>query len=129
MEEKTGLAGMAGMAGKKGGKQGRDWKFGMRIAFSAAVFALVVGVFMEVVSSFSGRARAQGAETLQSAITRACVQCYAMEGRYPPSVEYLEEEYGIQIDRERYYVFYDGFASNIMPEITVVPAEGGGGDE
>ena len=37
-------------------------------------------------------------------------------------IEYLEEHYGIQIDRERYNVFYEGFASNIMPDITVIPA-------
>ena len=38
-------------------------------------------------------------------------------------MEYLEENYGIQIDRERYYVFYEGFASNVMPDITVISAE------
>ena len=63
------------------------------------------------------------AETLRKAITRACIQCYAIEGRYPPGVEYLEENYGIQIDHDKYNVFYDGFASNIMPEITVIPVE------
>jgi len=47
------------------------------------------------------------------------VQCYAIEGRYPPSVAYLEENYGVKIDRERFDVFYEGFASNIMPSITV----------
>ena len=47
----------------------------------------------------------------------------AIEGRYPPSVEYLEENYGVQIDHDKYNVFYDGFASNIMPEITVILAE------
>ena len=31
----------------------------------------------------------------------------------------------IIIDRERYNVFYSGFASNIMPDITVIPAKGG----
>ena len=45
-------------------------------------------------------------------------QCYAIEGRYPPSVEYLEENYAVQINRKKYNVFYDGFASNVMPEIT-----------
>ena len=44
-------------------------------------------------------------ETLRKAITRACIQCYAIEGRYPPSVEYLEENYGIQIDHDKYNVF------------------------
>ena len=33
-------------------------------------------------------------ETLKKAIARASVQCYAIEGRYPPSIEYLEEHYG-----------------------------------
>ena len=37
--------------------------------------------------------------------------------------EYLEEHYGVQIDRTRYHVFYEGFASNIIPDITVIPAQ------
>ena len=47
----------------------------------------------------------------------------SIEGRYPPSVQYLQEHYGVQIDEDRYYVFYDGFASNLMPDITVIPAD------
>ena len=57
------------------------------------------------------------------AVKRASVQCYAIEGRYPPSVEYLEEHYGISIDRKAYNVFYSGWASNIMPDITIIPVE------
>ena len=67
------------------------------------------------------RTEEEGARNLVQAVRRASVQCYAIEGRYPPSVEYLEENYGIAIDRERYHVFYEGFASNIMPDITVFP--------
>ena len=74
---------------------------------------------------FLNRNGQRSQETLRKAITRACIQCYAIEGRYPPSVEYLEENYGIQIDHDKYNVFYDGFASNIMPDITVIPAKGG----
>ena len=85
---------------------------------SILLFFLVIGA-----STFSGKARSEGEVTLRNAIARATVQCYAIEGRYPPSVEYLEEHYGIQIDRKRYHVFYEGFASNIMPDITVIPAE------
>ena len=40
-------------------------------------------------------------------------------------MEYLEENYGVQIDHDKYNVFYDGFASNIMPEITVILADKG----
>ena len=59
----------------------------------------------------------------------ASVQCYAIEGRYPPSVEYLEENYGVQINRKKYNVFYDGFASNVMPEINIIPIEEQGASE
>ena len=64
---------------------------------------------------FLNRTGERSQETLRKAIARGCVQCYAIEGRYPPSV--------VQIDHDKYNVFYDGFASNIMPEITVILAE------
>lgn len=103
----------------------KNWKLVAGCIVTAAVFGVVVGLFLNGVFSFLGRAKTEGADNLQAAITRASVQCYAIEGRYPPSAEYLEEEYGISIDRDQYAVFYNGFASNIMPEITVVPLEGG----
>lgn len=90
---------------------------------SVLIFVLVIGAFVRGSESFSQKAHSEGEITLRNAISRATVQCYAIEGRYPPSVEYLEEHYGVQIDRARYHVFYEGFASNIMPDITVIPAQ------
>ncbi|MBE5973527.1 hypothetical protein [Lacrimispora xylanisolvens] len=86
---------------------------------SLGAFFLAVVLFVSSSLTFSKRSGERGAETLRDAIRRASVQCYAIEGRYPPSVEYLEENYGIKIDRDRYDVFYSGFASNFMPDITV----------
>lgn len=65
----------------------------------------------------------ESAQVLEDAIRRATVQCYALEGAYPESVSYLEEHYSLRIDYERYNVFYEGFASNVMPDITVIPKE------
>ena len=112
------------MADKKKGKRSIAG-----VLFSILMFAAVLWIFWMGVSFFSAKAGAEGAETLRRGISRASVQCYAIEGRYPPSVAYLEDNYGIQIDESRYNVFYSGFASNIMPEITVVPVkkESGGG--
>lgn len=90
---------------------------------SLVVFGAVVGLFLRGTLGFVTRAEEEGATALQKAVTRASVQCYAIEGRYPPSVQYLVDNYGIQIDEERYAVFYSGFASNVMPDITVVPLE------
>lgn len=64
-------------------------------------------------------ARAQ----LETALRRSAVACYAAEGRYPQDVAYLEEHYGIRIDRSRYVVFYEVYGSNLMPQITVLQRE------
>ena len=96
-----------------------SWKIIGGYLVSVAVFGAVIGVFLQGILSMSDRMEREGAETLRSAVARASVQCYAIEGRYPPSVAYLEENYGVKIDRERFDVFYEGFASNIIPSITV----------
>lgn len=100
-----------------------DWKFAAGLLTSSAVFGVVIGLFVTGAGSMLQTAREEGADTLRRGIARASVQCYAIEGRYPPSIGYLEEHYGIQIDYERYNVFYSGFASNLMPDITVIPIE------
>lgn len=84
------------------------------------IFAVFLAGVWQGVNMMERRVASEGASSLRHAIARASVQCYAIEGRYPPSVEYLEENYGIRIDRDKYSVFYEGFASNIMPEITVI---------
>lgn len=99
----------------------RDLKTIMGLAGSVLLFVVVAAAILNGVLKISRRADEEGAETLRNGIRRASVQCYAIEGRYPPSVQYLKDHYGIQIDEERYSVFYDGFASNVMPDITVVP--------
>ena len=62
----------------------------------------------------------QGRKNLEEGLRRAAVTCYALEGSYPPNVDYLKTYYGVQIDESRYSVFYEVFAENLMPEITVV---------
>lgn len=57
---------------------------------------------------------------LEEALRRGCVACYAAEGIYPPTLEYLTDHYGIQVDTDRYVVSYTPIASNLMPDITVL---------
>ena len=65
------------------------------------------------------RSRRQLKETLR----RAAVACYAAQGAYPPDLSYIEEHWGVQIDRSRYAVFYQVEGSNLMPDITVLERE------
>lgn len=81
----------------------------------AAIFVLLKGL-----GNASIGEQKQQEEQLEEAIKRAVVSCYAIEGEYPDTLEYLENRYGVLIDHEKYDVFYEIFADNICPEITVV---------
>ena len=99
----------------------RKWIFGPGL-FVAAVLAVVLLVLSGLADLDCGR-RNEAKEQLEQAVRRAAVACYAAEGFYPPTLEYLEEHYGVQVDRERYTVVYDVFASNLMPDVTVLEHE------
>ena len=62
----------------------------------------------------------QGRQRLERSVRRTAAACYASEGFYPPSVDYMEENWGLQYDRDRYVIRYEVFASNLMPQITVL---------
>lgn len=72
--------------------------------------------------ALGGRAGGEGLELTERSIRRAAVQCYALEGFYPDSLDYLEEYYGVSVDERLYFVDYRYVASNLMPDITVLEA-------
>jgi len=76
--------------------------------------------FLLAVSRLEQGRQAEGKQQLEEALRRTAVACYASEGFYPPSVEYMVQHYGLQYDEQVYRVHYEIFASNLMPEITVV---------
>lgn len=89
-----------------------------------AVGVLVAALwFFTAMNNLRGGQREEGLQQLETALRRAAVACYAAEGIYPPNLDYLIEHYGVQIEGERYAVFYDIFADNLMPDITVLEKE------
>ncbi|MBQ4051630.1 MAG: hypothetical protein IJD13_08355 [Oscillospiraceae bacterium] len=76
---------------------------------AAAVFAAQTG------EASDERARQAAEDTIR----RAMVTCYAIEGFYPSSLDYLCEYYGVAAD-ERFVVEYEAFGGNIMPQVTVI---------
>ncbi|MBP3886955.1 MAG: hypothetical protein J6F30_04775 [Cellulosilyticum sp.] len=77
---------------------------------------IVIGGMRNTLSS----TRAEEQIQLEGALKRAIVECYALEGVYPPNIEYIEQNYGIVIDREQFIVHYEAFADNIMPDFIVI---------
>lgn len=58
---------------------------------------------------------------IKDAVKNAMLTCFAVEGAFPRELEYLEENYGLNYDKEKYSVRYDYDPefSNLMPEIWV----------
>jgi hypothetical protein len=83
------------------------------------VFVLVAVLIIQGIGRASSVSDREELELARRAIRQAAVSCYAMEGAYPASYEELKARTGLAIDEEKYAVFYEVFASNIMPEITV----------
>ena len=65
----------------------------------------------------------EGAASIREAVRRSALQCYVVEGVYPPDLQYLEDNYGLRVNTEDYYVVYDCFASNLPPSIRVIARE------
>ena len=80
----------------------------------------VMGMIMYGLNQTEEASRAEGLRILEDSIRRAVVMAYAVEGRYPESIDYIEENFGIFIDRTRYIVHYHIFATNVFPDIAVI---------
>lgn len=81
--------------------------------------AAVVFVLMGVSGLEQGK-QEQDLRQLEQVLHRTAVACYAVEGAYPPDVAYMRQHYGLIYDESRYIVHYEVFASNFMPDITVM---------
>ena len=87
------------------------------------IAVILIAAVMIMIHSADENLDGERLSQLEEAIRRAAVSCYAIEGFYQYDTDYLVENYGLIIDESKYTVFYDAFASNILPEITVLPNE------
>ena len=87
---------------------------------SVVIFALIAVFFIQAVE-YSGRNSIEKEqESLENAISRDIVQCYALEGMYPPSLSYMEDHYGLTYDKNVFFVDYQPIAANLYPDYTVI---------
>lgn len=96
-------------------KKKTRWPFWFGIA--AAVLAAFFG--FQAAKTSEPELEAEALAALKAAIESRALQCYVVEGVYPSSLSYLEENYGLQINTKDYYVTYDAFASNLPPNVWV----------
>ena len=82
--------------------------------------AAILLFFLSSVSNLADGHSREEQQQLEDVLHRAAVACYAVEGFYPPDVAYMTENYGLRYDADAYMIHYTIFASNLMPDITVV---------
>jgi hypothetical protein len=104
-------------------KRSRDSFWFRDILFPVLLVLLFIFLLNVGLGALNTRSERERLESAKNAITRAAVQCYALEGRYPLSISYLEDTYGLRVDRDRYTIHYQAFASNIIPDIDVIPLD------
>ena len=92
---------------------------GLRVAAVAVIGLTAFSMLGRAVSGINTGRRQEGLEQLEDSIRRAAVTCYANEGVYPDTLDALLQKSGLQVSPD-YTVFYDIFAENLMPDITVV---------
>ena len=83
------------------------------------ILAVLLCFLLAVARLDHGR-RTEGKQQLEDALRRTAVSCYALEGFYPPSVDYMKKNYALQYEEDAYTVYYEVIASNLMPDITVL---------
>lgn len=94
-------------------------------AISLVIFTIVTVLFFIAVDDMGNSTVRKQQESLENAISRDIVQCYAIEGRYPPSLEYMEDHYGLIYDKSIFFVDYQPIGSNLYPDVSVLLIDAG----
>ncbi len=87
----------------------------LKLVLIVGMIVLAVGIFSRVGSKHES----EETELVRKAVKDAALTCYAVEGAYPDDVEYLREHYSLAYDESRYFITYEAFASNRIPDIWV----------
>ncbi len=91
-----------------------------RVFLSICVFLVILLLFISGIDSFSDSTRRHQKESLERALNRSIVYCYATEGTYPESLEDLKAHYGLTYDEDLFFVDYQTVGANIYPDVTII---------
>jgi len=84
------------------------------------LFAVILVIFLYGISYVGSSTGERQEASLTKAMERNIVHCYALEGFYPPSLEYMEEHYGLIYDKDMFIVDYQPIATNLYPDFTII---------
>lgn len=106
-------------------KREKRQKINKLSVFSVILFVLLMIWLVISVGNVDKASEKSRSDSVRSMVMNSASLCYSIEGEYPPDIGYLEKNYGVQIDRDRYIVHYDYFGANIRPTVTVTDKKAG----
>ena len=84
------------------------------------LLAFVFGVFGNAAEDESE----ESMQAIKNAVMEKSLQCYCIEGAYPSELSYLEENYGLVVNKTDYYIVYRSVGENLPPQVTVALKNG-----
>lgn len=85
-----------------------------------ALTALFLVSFASAVSVFSESAVSEQKKNLETALRKGIMECYALEGCYPESLNYLLCSYPVYYDTDTFFIDYQIIGQNIYPAVSVI---------
>ena len=91
---------------------------------SVFCIAATLFLFVKAVDNIGRANDTEQAQILEQALTRSITACYALEGAYPPDIDYLVEHYGLTYDKSEYFIDYQYIGANLRPDVTIIKKDG-----
>ena len=95
----------------------RDHKF---ITVCIIVAVIVIGLVLHAAFAVSPEDIKDREYAIKQTVQERALQCYVIENAYPESLAYLEENYGLTVNKKDYLIVYDLFAENQPPTVKVI---------
>lgn len=88
--------------------------------FPVAFLIGVIAIFTVSVNHIFSSTVEQEKSTLEKALTQTITQCYALEGAYPPDIDYLVAHYGLRYNTDHFFIDYQYIGGNLRPDVTII---------
>ena len=91
-----------------------------QMLLSAALLLAAAVLLAALLPGIQRDIRENSRDAIRDTVIRCAVECYAVEGAYPDSLQYLEDHYGLTVNHRDFIVTYEVFASNQLPAVQVL---------
>ncbi len=91
------------------------------VLITILVIAVAAVIVFAAIDDYTSSYDEKKVEEIRETLLGYVAECYALEGRYPADLQYLEDNYGLVLDRDKYVYHYSIFASNFLPDVKVIP--------